>query len=415
MTATTNTLSHRDLQDLALGQWASRRPLAENLWRYLAREGLYPWAVEQQARVFTGAAAPVIPSLDALLAPEAPAQLQLTPPPSPAPQTDAKPPSQRRLNRGRRAAEAVLARRNQEQALAYAPRDFVQFSIPHKRIDSNVFERANGKYRFRIETGGGHCIPFGADRLFPLWLATAFKASGQPADGRIRCRSASDILAAFRVPVEGGATRTLSERIERWFHTTLYVYDESIPERRRFKSYRLLNGGQLWYQREKTSVNQYTLWQNVLELAPEFAEDLRLTSIPVDFETVVTLRDMPGALDLYIWQAHRSWELLTQGANRPMAVPLRLLLDQLGSRSPPRKAKQLFRRWQGVIKEIWPQCPNFFDGTKDLFFINPGRAVFDRSTTKLPGVLPSPPVPLRVSEGPQSPQEGIFLRLQTPT
>lgn len=396
------TLSGEELQQLALAEWSRRRPVSTDFWRRLAQSGLYEWAVQQQAAVF-GGATPHVPTKDALLAPPATHELELvSPPPPPArPPADAVP-SKRRLNRGRRAAEAVAARQKQEQALAFAPRDFVMFALPHKRSPSSVYERLNGRYRFRIETGGGHAIPFGQDRLFPLWLATAFKAAGQPADNRVRFRSATDILTAFRQGVDGGSTRALHERIERWFHTTLYVYDEGEPDLRRFRSYRLLEGGQLWYHRDGPA-NQYTLWQNVLDLAPKFADDVRSTTIPVDFETVVALRDMPGALDLYIWQAHRSWELAQQAANRPTVVPLPLLLAQLGTQSPSRKAKQLLKKWQGVVKEVWKGCPNFFDPGQDLFFLHAGRAVFERTTTKLPGVLPEPPVPLRPL---QEPSEG---------
>jgi hypothetical protein len=333
---------------------------------------------------------------------------------TPAPTTaEPKPPSTRTRNRQRHALSAVRARQLGEQALAFAPRDFVMFSLPHKRLEARSFERVNGHYRFRIETGGQHSIPFGQDRLVPLWLGTAFKAAGQPADNRIRFRAASDILAAFHIPLEGGATQALTQRFERWFHTTLYVYDESNPERRRFRSYRLLDGGQLWYQRQGNG-NQYTLWQNVLELDAKFAEDLRNSTIPVDFETVATLKDMPGALDLYIWQAHRSWELFMKGTTRPVAVPLPLLRAQLGSMSPPRKAKQLFKHWQNVVKELWPQCPNFFDPTQDLFFLYPGKAVFERTTTKLPGVVPEPPVPLRAPEGPLRPEDGLLFQRTGP-
>lgn len=404
-------LSGEDLQTLALGRWKANRPLYTSLWQQLVAHGLYQWAVDQQSVAFQGQPAPPVPSLEALQAAERPA-LQLTPPPAtPVPAVSLpKRLSTRMLNRNRQAMAAVVARQKKEQAVAFAPRDFVMFSLPHKRLaDVTAYERRNGHYRFRLETGGNHSVPFGQDRLVPLWIATAFKAAGQPADNRIRFRSASDILAAFRIPVEGGATKLLTERFERWFHTTLYVYDESVPERRRFRSYRMLNGGQLWYQRGGNT-NQFTLWQNVLELDGQFADDLRRSTIPIDFETIIALREMPGALDLYLWQAHRSWELARQGATRPVVIPLSLLRAQLGSQSPGRKGKQLIKKWQSVIKEIWPHCPNFFDATQDLFFLHGGKAVFERTTTKLPGVMPEPPVPLRGPEGPLRPEEGLFLQ-----
>lgn len=403
----TSPLSPEELQQLALMDWGRRRPLPAALWERLAAAGLYDWAVAEQRRVFGDSAAPAVPSFEALIQPPQRAQLTLVEQQAPTPGPTAL--STRSKNRGRRAVKALAARRTGQQALAFSPRDFVMFSLPHKRMASNVFERRNGNYRFRIETGGGHVVPFGQDRLVPLWLATAFKAAGQPADNRIRFRAASDFLAAFQIAVDGGSTRTLMERFERWCNTKLTVFDESVSGRLLFRHYHLIDAGQLWYQRQGNT-NQYTLWQNVLELHPKFADDLRSSTIPVDFETVVALRDMPGALDLYIWQAHRSWELANHGATRPVAVPLALLRAQLGSQSPERKAKQLIKRWQGVVKELWPRCPNFFDPTRDMFFLQPGKAVFERTATKLPGVVPEPPIPLRAPEGPSRPEEGLILK-----
>ena len=409
-----SSLSGEELQVIALNSyWLRQKPLPIELWGKLLKANLYDWACEQQTSVFPGAS-PTIPGRESLNGESLAPVFELKPIPAPkeaprSPDSAPKGMSTRALNRGRRAAAAVAARSNQEQTLGFAPRDLVMFALPHKRAATNEYERVNGRYRYRIETGNHHTIPFGQDRLFPLWLATAFKASGQPADNRIRFRAASDILGAFQQAADGPALKALHERIERWFHTTIYVYDESNPERRDFRSYRLLDAGSLWYHRTG-STNQYTLWQNVLVLNGSFADDLRKTTIPIDFETVAALRDMPGALDLYIWQAHRSWELQQKGVNRPSAVPLSLLLAQLGTRSPPRLAKQHFKKWQGVIKELWRNCPNHYDPSRNMFFLYPGTALFERSTTKLPGVAPVAPVPLRTLPAPREVTEGVILK-----
>jgi hypothetical protein len=295
------------------------------------------------------------------------------------------------MKRNRHAIAAVQARQERHQDIAYSPRDLVMFALPHKATGLSVYERTNGSMRFLLSARDGQQIPFG---LVPLWLATAFQAAGQPQDNRIRFRSGGDILAAFRQSNEGGALKTLSERILRWYNTTIDVIDERPGAVRRAK-YDLIKAISLWWQTEK-STNQNTLWQNVIELDAYFANDIRRGgAIPVDFETIVTLKDSPGALDLYVWQAHRSWELSQQQAERPVAIPLPLLAAQMGSKSPPRRQRQLFAQWQRVVKEVWPGCPNFYDAKQDLFFVHAGRAVFDRTRVALPGVVPSPPVPER--------------------
>jgi hypothetical protein len=382
------------LKESAHSYWSSGAGIPPNLWPHYVQAGLFEWAASRQVEYGIQA---FVPSKDALVAHLAPSaeSFVLAPLPTPpsAPARPEGPISKRRRNRGVLAAAAVVARNNQSQSIAYSPHDFVQFALPHKKLDATIYERINGRFRVTLTTRGGYTVPFGQDRLLPLWLATAFQAAGQPANNTIRFRSASDILAAFRQSPDGDARRILRDRIQRWHNTTIDV-DASTDEAIHQVSYNLIEEAHLWFHRAGTN-SQLSLWQNVIKLHSRFADSLRRNAIPVDFETIVSLRDVPGALDLYIWQAHRSWEIAHSGTHRPTAVPLHSLLQQLGTRSPPRKAKQLLKQWQGIIKEIWSDCPNYFDGGRNLFMLYPGRAVFERSSAKLLGVVPNPPVPLR--------------------
>jgi hypothetical protein len=393
-----STISPEILKETALRCWTTGKPIPISYWPHYVQGGLYDWAASNQRDLLAAKGVTAeIPSKQALilhLAP-APEPLVLVPSPQP-PEQPTAPLSKRRLNRGRRTVEAVQARINREQSLAFSPHDFVMFALPHKRLDATTYERINGRFRVTLTTTHGYTIPFGQDRLFPIWLATAFQAAGQPADNLIRFRSASDILKAFKQSPDGEYRAVLRERIMRWHHTIIDV-DRCTDARDHVLRYGLIEEASLWYDR-KGGTNQYTLWQNTIKLNSRFAAELRKNAIPIDFETVVSLRESPGALDLYIWQAHRSWELAKANANRPVAVPLAGLLAQLGTQSPPRKAKQLLKAWQGTVKEIWRGCPNYFDAERNLFFLHPAQAVFDRATTKLPGVLPVPPVPLRPAD-----------------
>jgi hypothetical protein len=387
-------VSIETLKEMANAYWSRKQGLPAKFWTQYAKAGLYDWAWQAQQSFGIG---DYIPSKEALLEQHnpTPAGFVLAPSPTPptAPIKPEGPISVRMRRRGQEAVAAVVARNNQSQAIAYSPHDFVQFALPHKKLDSSVYERVNGRFRVILTSRDGFAVPFGQDRLFPLWLATAFHAAGQPADNTIRFRSATDILSAFRQRNDGGATTALRERIERWLNTQVDIkttMSDSIHQ----VTYSLIEECHLWFARKGVN-SQLTLWQNVIKLHSRFADDLRRKTIPVDFETVVALRDTPGALDLYIWQAHRSWELMQTGATRPTAVKIEQLLQQLGTQSPPRKAKQLLQRWQRIVKEVWGDCPNYVDGGKDLFMLYPGRSVFERSTAKLPGVLPEPPVPLR--------------------
>lgn len=266
-------------------------------------------------------------------------------------------------------ARAVEARRESEQDLGFAVRDFVMCGLPYKRQKGTSYVRRNGKVTLEVTGSGRYGLPFGQDRLIPIWLATAFKVMGQPDDNTIRFRCASDIWRAFidRRRHDDGShaggfeLRRLRDGIARVFGSTYLVEDHGQGQNLRADSYRLIRRVDLWFHRQQ-HLNQYTLWQNTVELDSVFADDLRRASVPIDLDGVRALKAIPAALDLYVWQAWRSYRLTIRGQDAEVPVFGEAgLLAQLGTTTEnPRKAKQLLRRWQQRVRAAWPECPNEF-------------------------------------------------------
>jgi hypothetical protein len=326
-----------------------------------------------------------------------------TPPPAKpdegaaTPDQPVKPITTREKNRTLRVVRAIEAFDQDFQEIGFAVRDFVLCGLPYKRPEKTVHERRNGSFTLRVVADPTYGLPFGQDRLIPLWLATAFQAAGKPENNVIRFRCASDILRAFQIPVSGIERARLRERIRRTFGATYFGQDERNNHLRLFsESYRLIRRLDLWFDDKKKKSKPHLLWGNSIELDPVFADDLRRESVPIDMDAVRALKESPAALDLYLWQAWRSYRL-TRRKQKPVEVPVfgeGGLLAQLGSEvEEPRKARQLLRHWQELVKLVWRGCPNELNEEASVLRVRAGMAVHPGARLELPGVSRTPPSP----------------------
>jgi hypothetical protein len=315
----------------------------------------------------------------------------------------------RRLNREEEKYWSVEARAAESQKLAYAVRDFVLCTLPFKQPAGTEYTRRNGDMTLKIHASAQWGIPYGHDRLITIWLATAFFAAGRPADNVIRFRCASDILRAFGLSASGGKDlRQLRDRLQRVFFATYYLtFAGQSPmgvKGLAHNSYRLMDRLKMQFIDEKYSpVNQHTLWSDHVRLDKTFADELRAGGrVPVDLETVRALKDCTPALDLYIWQAWRSFRLARD--HKPaVAIPVfgeGGLMQQLGSEAKsPKKIRAMLRGWQAEVKRVWQGCPNYLDGDCGRFWVHPGNAIASQEKIPiLPGVSPTPP-PVRELAG----------------
>ncbi|OJH33937.1 replication protein RepA [Cystobacter ferrugineus] len=328
--------------------------------------------------------------------------LRVLPPAKAQPEVPAQKPavSTRMRNKVLRFTDAIEARRDETQLLAFSPEDFIRFGLPYKRFPGTEYERRNGGMRYRITSVPEYGVPFGQDRLLPIWLASAYAVCGQPESGVIQFRSVRDILLAFGLPTGGSKHLALKESLLRLTHATLFVYDErqrdgkGSGERYVLRRYNLIDAVDLWFDKQGKQPNQYSLWQNFITLSRSFAESLRQKVMPLDLNTVRALKNNPMALDLYIWQAHRSWEL-HQKRLSSVGVPVfgaEGLLAQLGTQVvAEKKARQLIRTSQALVEGVWRDCPNHLTRDGNRLVLRPAEDLKD-ARLDLPGVTSRPPV-----------------------
>lgn len=289
-------------------------------------------------------------------------------------------PGQQTKNAVQRLVEARTAREEEKQELGISLRFLFLCGLPLQAREEPYYERTCGIYELSIlgdaRYGG---VPYGQDRLIPIWVATAFVHLGCPASNEIRFHYGRDILRAFDLPEDGPHYQRLKEGFRR-FQNSLFTVTHEIRSKRgrrgiEFEHLPLLKGGRLWNEDPRTPEEEKEDAPYLLRLSPEWAKEIREHPVPIDLQTVRALRTHPGALDFYQWQAWRSYNV--KGKTRiPLEGPLGLIA-QLGclEGQPVFEIRRRLAEWQRLIRVCWPECPNSLDRDGQAFLIRPGQAL----------------------------------------
>lgn len=277
----------------------------------------------------------------------------------------------------RQTAHIELVRANREagaQSLGYTPRPFVLCNFPHRRPvePGAAYERYNGDFVLRIVPDPALGVPYGRDRIWPIYLSTLAVVSQSPV---IRFSSASQILDLFAMPKGGAQFERLIAGFKRIFSATIIFgareeirqqqqalqFDDPRREshggafvKRRFH---FVDEARLWYDRQNVANRRFS--ENTITLNKVFFDEIIAHPIPTDLEAVRALASSPGALDLYMWLSYRCFNV--RGEDEP-AVPLfgpQGLVRQLGSDEYARERdfQRQLELWLHRVRGLWPQCP----------------------------------------------------------
>jgi hypothetical protein len=200
-------------------------------------------------------------------------------------------------------------------------------------------------------------VPFGQDRLIPIWVATlAIRQKSRT----VRFDSAAQMLDFFRLSKDGRHYRRIVQAFQRVFAATIFFGTDNLPARyhltdlARFHFFDKLH---LWFHDHDQRAPAGEGAENIIILSEAFYNEIDAHRIPVEREVVAALAHAPGILDFYVWLVWRSWAV-----NGPPAyVPLFTasgLCSQLGTTEyPERRFRQLIRQWLRRVKALWPECP----------------------------------------------------------
>jgi hypothetical protein len=216
--------------------------------------------------------------------------------------------------------ELVRIRREQaSQSLCFCSRPFVLCGLPVRRLpaDQLVYQRRNGQFVLQITGHPDYGVPFGQDRIVPIFLATLAVQQKSPI---VRFRSAGEMLEIFGLHKGGKEYRRLVGAFERIFGATIFFGTDQIRstaklvQRSRFN---FLREAQIWYNREPDQPVLSEEFGNVIILSDEFYREISEHPIPTDLDAVRVLSASPAVLDLFKCDEKGGRRLKHEQAHQP--------------------------------------------------------------------------------------------------
>jgi len=290
--------------------------------------------------------------------------------------------SKRRL----RQAESIQLVRNRRetasQQLGFASRPFVLCGLPVRCPPRSVlvYERRNGLFTLQVTGHPEFGLPFGQDRLVPIFLATlAVRQQSQT----IRFKSAAHMLDIFGMAKGGKEYRRLVAAFERIFGATIFFGTEATSRQARViqrSRFNFLSEARIWYNRDPAQEVISGDFENVIVLSDDFYEEVMAHPIPADIDAVKAFGSAPAVLDLFMWLTYRCFT-----AKSEERIPLFGdfgLTAQLGSieYSRPRRFRSMLEQWLTQVRVVWPECPAQICSDGQYLRVCPAIAVLPKSS-----------------------------------
>jgi hypothetical protein len=138
--------------------------------------------------------------------------------------------SKQKLERARGIEVVRIKREQRAQELCFSSRPFVLCGLPVRRLPKEqlVYERRNGRFLLQITGHPEFGVPFGQDRLVPIFLATL---AVQQKSQTIRFRTAAEMLESFGMHTGGKEYRRLVGAFERIFGATIFFGTDTTSGR----------------------------------------------------------------------------------------------------------------------------------------------------------------------------------------
>jgi Plasmid encoded RepA protein len=252
-----------------------------------------------------------------------------------------------------------LRRETRSHRLCFSSRPFVLCGLPFRPLPAGqlLYERRNGKFLLQITGHPDYGVPFGQDRIVPIFLATL---AVQQKSQTIRFRTAAEMLGTFGMSKGGKEYRRLIAAFERIFGATIFFGTDSLTSTAKVvhrSRFNFLSDAQIWYNRSPDERLLSEGFENVIVLSNEFFEEVMAHPVPTDLDVVKVLAAAPAILDLFVWLSYRCFT-----AKGEESIPIFGdfgLVRQIGTveYARPRKFREKLADWLRTIRLVWPDCP----------------------------------------------------------
>ena len=263
------------------------------------------------------------------------------------------------------------------QEVAFNARPFVLCGLPLRPLpaDQLVYKRRNGKFFLQIVAHPDFGLPFGQDRLIPIWVATlALRQKSRT----VHFDRAAQMLEFFSLPKDGRYYRRMVQGFQRIFASTIFFGTEDQPSGGRLMDwgrFHFFDKTHLWFTDQSDgALLSATNSANTITLSDAFYTEIDQHRVPMEREIVIALANSPGVLDFYVWIAWRSWVLKSATARVPLFAAGGLK-EQLGCQihGDDRFLRRRINQWLRVIRAHWPQCPAEISPDGHSLVISPSK------------------------------------------
>jgi hypothetical protein len=285
--------------------------------------------------------------------------------------------SKRRMRKVESIECVRLKRETARQNLGFSSRPFVLCGLPVRRppAGSLLHERRNGHFVLQVTGHPSYGLPWGQDRLVPIFLATQAIRQRSP---QITFESAAAMLDTFGMQQGGSQYRRLVASFQRIFGATIFFGTDcqreraTVVHRARFN---FMTEARIWYSRDPDQQLLPGECQNMVVLSDEFYREIQNHPIPTDLEAAKALSSSPAVLDLFTWLSYRCFT--AKGRERVPLFGELGLISQLGSveYARPRKFREKLEGWLTIIRTMWPECPASIDREGTGLIVDRARAV----------------------------------------
>jgi hypothetical protein len=237
-------------------------------------------------------------------------------------------------------------------ALGFMPRILVLTTLPHRRPESLLYERVNGRHTLRMRAPRRIGLPYGVyPRLLLVYLTTQAVRTKSP---EIQIGATpNDLARKLGLSVisgpRGTATR-LQEQLRRLLSMRL-EWQTSLGLAPKSSGATVLTAsGTGWWKPLQQLLPSQPEWQSHITLTQDFFEEITRSAVPVDFRAIRQLQKSPLAIDLYLWLTYRMSYL-----KKPTVIPWQSLEAQFGSNYARLRdfRRRALKRLQTVIR-IYP-------------------------------------------------------------
>jgi len=285
--------------------------------------------------------------------------------------------SKQQIRRAETIACVRLRRQEANQNLGFASRPFVLCGLPIKKPAAGqlLHERRNGHFSLQVTGHPTYGLPWGQDRLIPIFLATlAIRQQSQT----IQFHSAAEMLDSFGMQQGGTQYRRLIAAFQRIFGATIFFGTETQRERAmvvHHARFNFMSEARIWYSREPDQPTLPGCFRNEIVLSHEFFSEIMSHPIPTDMEAAKALSCSPAALDLFMWLSYRCF--VAKGRERVPLFGDFGLVSQLGSAeyARPRKFRERLEGWLDLVRTMWPECPAVMDTAGTGLWVDRANAV----------------------------------------